>query len=189
MKKRGIHRVTVDDGAELAGHVYGQGPPIILIHGALEDGEKLWLEVTEHLCDRFTCFLMDMRGAGMSDEHPDLSPQRQVRDVVAFAESVGGPVGVFGESGGAMWTLGAAAHSEAIAPLLLLHGTRGPLSEWFEESVYHIANHVDRTRIRTFEGLGHSGPKLQPEVIAQELRRFFERTLPREELSQPGAGM
>ncbi len=280
MEKVGVHRTTADDGVELAGHVYGQGPTIVFVHGALEDGEKLWLELASHLSDRFCCHLIDMRGTGMSDEHSDLSPRRQVHDLAAYVESIGAPVGVIGESGGAIWTLGATARSEAIAaaalyepvafeaatqelaqafegevslmnelaeegrwveaaevffrgvysdeewatvskeyvklsgryvqrqlqefeqleeseysptdsdelaeinaPLLLLNGTRGPLSEWFEQSVHHIARHVDDTRTRRFDGLGHSGPMVHPELIADELRPFFERTLPRAEAS------
>ena len=286
MEKIGIHRVTVDDGVEVAAHVYGQGPAIVFVHGALEDGEKLWLEMTSHLSDRYRCYLMDMRGTGISDDHPDLSPERQVRDLVAFAESVDGPVGVVGESGGAIWTLGAAARSAAIAaaalyepvafeiqtreqaeafqegaarmkelveegrlteaakvflrgvysdeewatvpreylvasghyvprqlnefeqlaasqysptaseelvkidiPLLLMAGTRGEISEWVEAGVRYIAQHAEDTRISTLEGLGHAAPSLQPEIVADELRQFFDQTLPRGEAPRPESRM
>ena len=275
MEKRGIHRVTVDDGVELVGHVYGRGPAVVLVHGSLGEGQSYWPPLTSHLRDRFRCYLLDMRGTGMSDEHRDLSPKRQVRDVAAFAESIGGRVGVFGTSGGAVWTLGAAARSEAIAaaavyepgfmetltreqeeafeelvsrlreraeqgqwaeaadtfngevlddderetifqayletsrryvarelrefaqtaesdyspaapeelekiniPLLLLTGTRGPMSDWFHESVRYIAEHVDDARVRQLDGLGHAGPVLQqPDAVAGELERFFEQKL------------
>ena len=287
MEKRGIHRVTVDDGVELAGHVYGKGPALVFVHGSLGDGETYWSPLARHLSDRFRCYLMDMRGTGMSGEHSDLSPQRLTRDVSAFVESIGESVGVFGTSGGAVSTLAAAARSEVITaaavyepsifevqtreqaeafeelvsrmkeladegqlieaaevfnravllddewetivpdylegswryiprelrevaqaaesdysptapgvleeinvPLLLLTGTRGPMSAWFREGVRYIAEHVDGARTRQLEGLGHSGPVLkQPTAVAEELRQFFERTLPRAEESRPGAGM
>lgn len=152
MEKSGIHRITVDDGVELAGHVYGRGPAVVFVHGALEDGEKWWLEMTSHLSDRFCCYLMDLRGTGMSDDHPDLSPQRQVRDVVAFAESIGEPVGVVGESGGAMWTLGAAARSAAIAtaavyePVVFEVATRQQ-AEAFDDEVSRMRELADDGRV------------------------------------------
>ena len=286
MEKRGIHRVNVDDGVELAGHVYGQGPALVFVHGALEDGEKWWLGMMPHLSDRFCCYLMDLRGTGMSDDHPDLSPQRHARDVAAFVESIGGPVGVVGESGGGLWTLGAIARSEAIVaaavyepavmdvqtraqaeafeeevtrmreladdgqmveaaevflrgvysdeewatvpreyleasgryvprqlsefeqlaeskysptdpqelakinvPLLLLTGTGGETSDWMEKSIGHIASFVDDAQVRKVEGLGHAGPLLQPEIVAREVRQFFERTLPRGEAPRPESRM
>lgn len=287
MDKRGIHRVTVDDGVELAGHVYGRGPAVVFVHGSLGDGESYWLNLASRLSDRFRCYLMDMRGTGMSDDHPDLSPERQVRDLAAFAESIDGPLGVFGTSGGATLTLGATTQTEAIAaaavyepgvfeaqtreqaeafeqlvsrmsdladqgrlteaaevlnrevllddewemiapeyletsghyvprelrelaqtaesdysptapgvlekidiPLLLLTGTRGPMSGWFHEGVRHIAGYVDDARTRELEGLGHAGPVLQqPDVVAEQLRQFFGRMLPRAEESRTGAGL
>ena len=287
MEKRGIHRVTVDDGVELAGHVYGEGPPIVFVHGSLGDGEMYWTGLASHLGDRFRCYLLDMRGGGMSDDHHDLSPKRMAQDVADFADSIGGPVGIFGTSGGAMWALGAAVRSEMVAavaanepgvfevqspeqaeefqqlvtrvgeladqgdlkeaantfnsavlseeewetitpdylegswryvprelrmmpqeaesdfsatapeelkkidvPVLLLHGTRGPMSDWFYKGVRHVAQHVEDAQIRKLEGLGHAAPVLrQPTAVADELRQFFEQVLPRAQTSRPGARM
>jgi pimeloyl-ACP methyl ester carboxylesterase len=52
--------------------------------------------VVSFLSERFTCFLLETRGRGASDDQPDHSPDRLVEDVVAIAESVGEPVGLVG---------------------------------------------------------------------------------------------
>lgn len=109
-----IHRTTSHDGTTIAGAVHGEGPPLVLVHGSLEDGDFMWKELLPFL-DGFTCYLMSTRSRGRSDEHPDLSPQRLVEDVTAFADSIGEPVGLFGESAGGMLALGAAARARAVS--------------------------------------------------------------------------
>jgi hypothetical protein len=34
-----VHRTISADGTEIAGRVHGQGPPLVLVHGGLGDGE------------------------------------------------------------------------------------------------------------------------------------------------------
>lgn len=109
-----LHRAVSDDGTEIVGHVYGQGPPLVLVHGSMDDGED-WSAVLPLLIDRFTCYVPSTRFRGLSGRHPDLSPERRVQDVVAFAESVGEPVGLAGLSGGGALVLGAAARSQAVS--------------------------------------------------------------------------
>ncbi len=70
-----------------------------------------------------------------------------------------------------------------------MHGMRSSLSDWFQASVQHIDEHVDDARIKVFEGLSHAAPKQEPETLADELRQFFEATLPRPEAPQPGVGV
>lgn len=114
-KEPEIHRAVSEDGTEIAGHVHGHGRPLVLVHAGLGDGVLDWDAAMPFLSERFTCYLMSTRGRGLSDDHPDQSIERNVEDVVAFVESIGEPVGLAGASGGAMFTLGAAAHSGAVA--------------------------------------------------------------------------
>ncbi len=37
MTNERIHRAMSRDGTEIAGRVYGQGPPLVLVHGAMDD--------------------------------------------------------------------------------------------------------------------------------------------------------
>lgn len=113
-----IHRTASSDGTEIAGRVVGQGPPLLLVPGALSDGEFIWGPLLPFLTERFTCYTMSMRGRGpLSGQHSDVRRERLIDDVVAFAESVGEPMDVFAWSQGGLLALGAAARTDAIATL------------------------------------------------------------------------
>ena len=115
MSTKRIHRARSADGTEIAGHIHGQGPPLVLVHGQTGDGDLDWGALLPHLTDRFTCYLPSTRGRGLSGQHPDLSPERRVEDITAFVDSVGEPVVLLGVSAGAVLALGAAARSSAVA--------------------------------------------------------------------------
>lgn len=110
-----IHRAVSADGTEIAGRVQGQGPPLVLVHGGIGDGEFAWDALVPHLTDRFTCYVPSTRGRGLSADNPDHSPPRLQEDVTAFVDSIDEPVYLAGWSGGGPWVLGAAAHSDAVA--------------------------------------------------------------------------
>jgi pimeloyl-ACP methyl ester carboxylesterase len=110
------HRAVSEDGTEIVGGVYGQGPPLVLVHGGLGDGESTWRALLPFLAPNFTCYAMSTRGRGLSAApgEPDYSLERLTQDVVAFAESVGEPAGLAGYSLGGTLGLGAAARSDAV---------------------------------------------------------------------------
>jgi pimeloyl-ACP methyl ester carboxylesterase len=110
-----IHRAVSDDGTEIAGRVLGQGPPLVLVHGAAADGESEWGAQLPRLTQRFTCYVMSTRGRGLSADHADHSPERLVEDIRAFVESIGEPVALAGISGGGMHVLGAAGRTDAVS--------------------------------------------------------------------------
>lgn len=266
-----LHRAVSHDGTEIVGRVYGQGPPLVFVHGGMDDGGD-WSAVVPLLTERFTCYVPSTRYRGLSGRHPDLSTERRVQDVTAFADSIGEPVGLIGLSSGGMLVLGAATrvramsvvaayeplaldvmtehfrasfqsrlarmndaavrgkpfeaaqifiefaandeelaavteiggvelaarnlpvdlqelqqtinsgepsptHPQALAritaPVLLLHGTRSSQT-WFGDSVRHVAKHVPDVTVREIAGAGHLGPLTAPELVADELRRFFD---------------
>jgi pimeloyl-ACP methyl ester carboxylesterase len=114
MTEERIHRAVSVDGTEIAGRVRGEGPPLVLVHGGIGDGEIAWEALWPHLADRFTCYLPSTRGRGLSADDPDHSPPRLEEDVTAFVDSIGEPVGVVGWSGSGTWVLGAAVHSASV---------------------------------------------------------------------------
>lgn len=115
MTENRIHRALSADGTEIAGRVEGDGPPLVLVHGGIGDGETAWETLWPQLTDRFTCYLPSTRGRGLSADHPDHSPPRLEEDVTAFVDSIGEPVGLVGWSGSGAWVLGAAGRSAAVA--------------------------------------------------------------------------
>lgn len=113
-----IHRAMSADGTEIVARVLGDGPPLVLVHGAIGDGEFAWEATLPHLTGRFTCYLPSTRGRGRSADSPDHTPPRFDEDVLAFVESVGEPVHLVGWSGSGGPVLGAAARSQAVAAVV-----------------------------------------------------------------------
>ncbi|HMG32164.1 MAG TPA: alpha/beta hydrolase [Jiangellaceae bacterium] len=107
------------DGTEIVGRVQGHGPSLVLVHGALGDGEVAYVTLVPHLADRFTCYTPSTRGRGLSGDNPDHSPPRLQEDVTAFVGSIGEPVCLVGWSGSGAWVLGAAAHSDSVAAVTI----------------------------------------------------------------------
>lgn len=110
-----IHRTTTEDGVEIAGRVHGEGPPLVLVHGALADGETAWEALLPFLTDHYTCYVMSLRRRGLSGPSDDLSRERLVQDVTAFADSIGEPAGLVGLSSGALLSLAAAENTSAVS--------------------------------------------------------------------------
>ena len=115
MSAKRIHRAASADGTEIAGRVEGEGPPLVLVHGGIGDGEYAWEALLPHLTGRFTCYLPSTRGRGLSADGPDHAHPRLQEDVIAFVDSIHEPVCLVGWSGGGEWVLGAAANSSAVA--------------------------------------------------------------------------
>ncbi len=118
-----IHRTVSDDGTEIAGRVLGQGPPLVLVHGGLGD-DSTWESLLPYLTDNYTCYVMSLRGRGLSGEpsEPDYPIERLVEDIVAFAESVGEPVYLMGFSLGGTLAIPAAAQSASIRAVAIYEG-------------------------------------------------------------------
>ena len=115
MTEERIHRAVSADGTEIVGRVRGEGPPLVLVHGGIGDGEISWETLLPHLTATFTCYLPSTRGRGLSADNPDHSPPRLEQDVTAFVDSIGEPVSLVGWSGSGAWVLGAAASSASVA--------------------------------------------------------------------------
>lgn len=108
-----IHRAVSRDGTGIAGRFHGQGPPLVLLPAGPGDSLLCWQYVLPYLSKRFTCYLMDTRGRGLSAEHHDHSRESLVQDIIAFSESIGQPVGLV-EWGDCLWAPAAAQSNPAI---------------------------------------------------------------------------
>lgn len=114
MQPHRYHRAASADGTGIVGGVYGQGPPLVLVHGSIADGESEWAQILPLLADHFTCYTPSTRGRGDSGHHPDVSREARVNDVLAFIDSLGEPVALAGVSAGGIIALGAAARTSAV---------------------------------------------------------------------------
>jgi pimeloyl-ACP methyl ester carboxylesterase len=61
------------------------------------------------------------------------------------------------------------------APVLYLHGSRA--HPWYRDGGSHLREHVADLRVAEVPGVGHFGPLLVPQPVADALIWFFEATL------------
>jgi pimeloyl-ACP methyl ester carboxylesterase len=106
------------DGTTIAFTRAGQGPPLILVDGALcsrQFGPMPGL--AGQLARDFTVYTYDRRGRGESGDTAPYSPDLEVDDLEALVEQAGDAVYVHGTSSGAALALAAAKRIPAIAKL------------------------------------------------------------------------
>ena len=110
------------DDTSIAVWTDGNGPPLVLVHGALND-HTTDLPFIDELRETVTTFAMDRRGRGASGDGPDYAIEREFEDVAAVVDAVavrtGGAVAVWGHSYGADVAMGAAALTGNVARLVL----------------------------------------------------------------------
>ena len=100
--------VTSRDGTKIAFEKRGEGPPLILINGALADraaGSDLAAILSKH----FTVYIFDRRGRGSSGDTQPYAVQREVEDIAALVDHAGGTARLVGFSSGAALALEAAS--------------------------------------------------------------------------------
>ncbi|WP_436345599.1 alpha/beta fold hydrolase [Natronorubrum sp. FCH18a] len=156
-----IHRAVSDDGTEIVGRVHGQGPPLVLVPGALGDGERVWEQLLPLLTDRFTCYAMSTRGRGLSGHSTDLSIGRLVQDVKAFAESIDEPVGLMGWSSGALLSLATAENTGAVSAVAA-----------YEPPVFEVIS--EDVSARMMDAIGRVGEAAEEDQLVDAARAWIE---------------
>ncbi|THF85595.1 alpha/beta hydrolase [Deinococcus sp. KSM4-11] len=91
------------DGTTIAYECHGTGPALIRVDGALQRGAgtAASAEYAALLGSSFTVVSYDRRGRGASTETPASTVEREVEDLEALVEQVGGQAFVWGHSSGA----------------------------------------------------------------------------------------
>jgi pimeloyl-ACP methyl ester carboxylesterase len=118
-----MRTVRSDDGTTIAFECAGEGPPLILVGGALSSGISdfpPFVELARLLEPRFTVYRFDRRGRGDSGDTPPYAVEREVQDLEALISDAGGAVAVYGFSSGAVLAVEAAARGAGITKLVLL---------------------------------------------------------------------
>lgn len=105
--RREFH-VTSADGTDVGCHVFGDGPPLLMVHGVAID-HSCFDRARGPLSDYFTLYIMDRRGRGISGDSEDWSLYKEFEDVQAMIEGIatasGGPINLFGHSLGGLCTV------------------------------------------------------------------------------------
>jgi pimeloyl-ACP methyl ester carboxylesterase len=131
-----MNTVRSADGTTIAFTRAGQGPPLILVDGAMcSRGFGPMPKLAEQLAADFTVYTYDRRGRGESGDTAPYSPDREVDDLEALAALAGDTVYVHGTSSGAALALEAAKRIPAIAklavyePPFIVDDTRTPIPD------------------------------------------------------------
>ncbi|MFD9422065.1 MULTISPECIES: alpha/beta fold hydrolase [unclassified Streptomyces] len=96
------------DGTPIAYRRQGDGPPVVLVGGALSTAATE-AALAALLAPRFTVVTYDRRGRGASGDGGGYAVRREIEDLTAVADAVGGRVSVFGMSSGGALALEAQA--------------------------------------------------------------------------------
>jgi pimeloyl-ACP methyl ester carboxylesterase len=109
------------DGTTIAFSRAGHGPPLILVDGALcHRGAGPNRALAQRLSRDFTVLTYDRRGRGESGDTAPYAVEREIEDIAALVETVGGPVSLYGISSGGLLALEAATRlADAVARLVV----------------------------------------------------------------------
>lgn len=123
------------DGTTIAFDRLGAGPPVVIVSSALADRSDA-KRLARHLSERFTVVNYDRRGRGRSTDTPQYDVDREVDDIAALVDAVGGRASLFGSSSGAVLALDAAARLGPkvdrlvlFEPPFIVDGSRAPLDQ------------------------------------------------------------
>jgi pimeloyl-ACP methyl ester carboxylesterase len=96
------------DGTPLAYERTGQGPAVVLVSGAMSTGGTV-RPLAAALSDRFDVLVYDRRGRGESGDKAPYAVEREVEDLAALIDVMGGEAALYGISSGGALVLHAAA--------------------------------------------------------------------------------
>ncbi len=123
---------TSRDGTPIAFECTGSGPALILIEPAGHyRGLSAFDDLVPLLTADFTVCRYDRRGRGESGDTLPYAPDREVDDLAALVDALGGQAFVYGYSSGALLALHAAAQGVPLGGLVLMepplqNGAQGP---------------------------------------------------------------
>lgn len=105
-----MQKVISKDGTVIAYERIGKGPAIILVDGALQYRafDQGTVQLANLLKDHFTVIYYDRRGRGDSTDTQPYAVEREIEDIKALINILGGYTFVFGISSGAALALDAA---------------------------------------------------------------------------------
>lgn len=166
------------EGADLYYELHGEGPPLVLIHGASGTHLSWWQQVAE-LRYRYSCLIYDLRGYGRSRPTGSYDPgdgNAHVRDLERLVEHVGftGKISLMGASLGTAPALQfAAEHPERVDKVILACGP-GNVSTPRVDAAWAERKQRMEARYRQLEsGKAPEFPKGVPPVRSPgELERF-----------------
>jgi pimeloyl-ACP methyl ester carboxylesterase len=153
-----MNTVRSADGTAIAYTRAGQGPPLILVDGALcSRSFGPMPKLAEQLTAHFTVYTYDRRGRGASGDTAPYEPDREVEDLEALVSLAGESVYLHGTSSGAALALEAAKHIRSIAklavyePPFIVDDTRTPMpDDWLPRLKQLVADNQPGAAVKMF---------------------------------------
>jgi len=121
-----LERIVTPAGVSVSYRVYGEGPPLVLVHGAFSDHDTNWEFVAPRLAASFTVYAIARRGRGATDATTGHGIADEAADVLAVLEAIGAPAFLLGHSYGALVALEAARAAPAAVRKLVLYEPAWP---------------------------------------------------------------
>jgi len=134
---------TSADGTAIAFERVGEGPPVIVVDGALCD-RSANRPLAEQLAPRFTVINYDRRGRGDSGDTAPYAVEREIEDLGALIAEAGGAASLYGHSSGAGLALHAAAHGLPVSKLVLHEPPYGAGSDEEVREAKRFAEDLER---------------------------------------------
>ena len=120
-----VEEIVSRDGTTIGVWRSGDGPPLVLVHGAAADHSR-WAPVLHALEHGFTVLAIDRRGRGASGDANDYAIEREYEDLAAVLASVGEEAAdVLGHSYGGICALECALLTAGISKLVLYEAPIG----------------------------------------------------------------
>ncbi|RAL24128.1 alpha/beta fold hydrolase [Thermoflavimicrobium daqui] len=149
-----MNKVISKDGTTIAFDQSGEGQVVIMVAGALGTrSHPQWVKLAALLAKHFTVISYDRRGRGDSGDTQPYTVQREIEDIEALIDRVGGTAYVYGISSGAILALEAADKlSNKIKklalyePPLILDSSRPPLPKNYVEQINDAIASGDRRK-------------------------------------------
>ena len=182
-----LEKVVSEDGTPIAVWRSGEGPPLVLVHGAAADHIR-WAPVLPALQERFSVLAIDRRGRGQSGDADEYAIEREYEDVAAVVEWAGEAVNVLGHSYGGICALEATLLTDSVKKLVLYEPPMG-----FLASPPDVVNRLEALLeggqrdelvaffMREVAGLPADQVELLRSLPAWEARLAVAHTIPREE--------
>ena len=141
-----MKKVRSVDGTAIAYDQVGNGPAVILVNGALGYRAMGFLTpLANLLAQHFTVIDYDRRGRGESTDTQPFAVEREIEDIEALINEVGGEAYLYGISSGACLALEAAIKLGGNLGLILVNKTlrKRTIHEFSYAAVLSIKNIFD----------------------------------------------
>jgi pimeloyl-ACP methyl ester carboxylesterase len=149
-----MKQVTSKDGTRIAYDQEGQGPALILVGGALSyRSHQSNYDLVNLLSSHFTVINYDRRGRGDSGDTPPYAVEREVEDIEALIDAVGGKASLYGMSSGAVLALEASSRLPGkveklvmYEPPFIIDDSRPPAPEDYVEQLNAAIAQGDKSK-------------------------------------------